>query len=96
MNFTTECVVKELRKLKPLVEQRTPPEWENHQQATVREFYRRTITEGTRRIGETNDAGRTVFACARVAFESLFWFINANNKRVKTFQRIKPAETNMA
>jgi hypothetical protein len=90
MNFMTDCVVKELNKLKPLVEQTTVEEWKNDPRPGVQEFHRMIIENGIKKIGKTNDAGRTVFAWSRVNFEMLFWVIDFNNERVKTFHRINP------
>ncbi len=90
MDFTTDCVVKELNKLKFLVEETTLPEWENDPHPNVRNLHQRIIGEGVRKIGRTNCAGRTVFSWARVTFEANFWHLNVHNERVKTWRRINP------
>jgi hypothetical protein len=90
MDFMTDCVVKELNKLKPLVEQTTLEEWKNDPRPGVQKLHRMIIEDGIKKIGKTNDAGRTVFAWSRVNFEIQFWFIDSQNERVKTFQRINP------
>lgn len=90
MNFTTECVVKELNKLKSLVEETTCAEWESDSNPNVRELHRQIVGEGLRKIGKTNSAGRTVFSWSRVTIEARFWHINAHNERVKTYRRIDP------
>jgi hypothetical protein len=90
MNFLTDCVVKELNKLKLLVEQTTEAKWENDLNPNVRDLHRRIIGNGVRKIGKTNQAGRTVFSWSRVMLEAHFWHINAHNERVKTFKRINP------
>jgi hypothetical protein len=82
--------VKELNKLKPLVEQTTLEEWKNDPRPGVQELHRMIIEDGIRKIGKTNYAGRTVLSWVRVTFEANFWHINSNNERVKTFHRINP------
>jgi hypothetical protein len=90
MDFTTDCVVRELNKLRCLVEETTLDEWRNDPRPGVRELHRTIIDEGTRKIGTTNLADRSVFSWSRVTFEILFWNIDFKNERVKTLQRIKP------
>jgi hypothetical protein len=88
MDFMTDCVVEQLNKLKPLVEQTTSKDWKNDPHPGVQELHRMIIEDGIRKIGKTNSAGRTVFSWARVIFESRFWLISSNNERVKTLQTI--------
>jgi hypothetical protein len=86
MDFMTDCVVKELNKLKSLVEQTTLAEWENDPNPNVRRLYQMSISEGTRKIGKTNQAGRAVFSWSRVMLEVHFWKIDSKNERVKTLK----------
>src|ERR1017187_8303703 len=46
MDFATDCVVKELNKLKDLVGETMKDEWRNSQYPGVREFYRRYMDDG--------------------------------------------------
>lgn len=93
MDFTSECIVKELAKLKCLIEENTNVrKWKNDAQPGVQRLYREVVEDGINKIGKTNQAGRTILSWSRVLFEVLFWQIDAKNERVKTLQRLKPPQ----
>lgn len=90
MDFKTDCVVKELNKLKPFVEETTETKWKHDPNPIIRSLHQDIISDGIRKIGETNQAGRAVFSWSRVMLEAHFWHLNTNNERVKTFKTTKP------
>lgn len=88
MDFTTVCIVKELNKLRGLLESSCPKEWKDDPNPGVQSLYQRVVLEGLQKIGKTNQAGRIVLSWSRVLFEALFWQVDLKNERVKTLQRI--------
>ncbi len=96
MDFTAKPVVKELNKLKCLVEGSGLDQWKHNPDPNVQELHRSLVDQGTRKIGETNLAGRTVFSFSRVLFEVLFWQIDTKNERVKTLTRITTEKSSPA
>jgi DNA-binding MltR family transcriptional regulator len=87
VDFTTDAVVKELNKLRPLWKEMMPIEnWKKHPKGDI--AIRKYVDEGINKIGRTNEAGRTMFFYTVIMMELRFHFIDTHNERVKTLKEI--------